>query len=242
MSIDRGPRRDRAALAKVRLGRQIANALRREILEGELKPGQHLMQQEICEQFGTSRMPARDALMLLTYEGFLTEDNFGHLIVAEFGRRDLEDAYLIEARLRGLACRLVAESRTTGQLDELRATHEEFKRAAEAGNGDAIVDISWSFHRKIDRMAGSPRLLAALSASTSHVARGRLAALPEWAAKIVQMQQEVLSAIEGKEATRAENAMAQHVAEAGRYFIDYLGQRGVLAATAPHGTDVVGSD
>lgn len=45
--------------------------LKQEILDLELKPGQLLKETEICERFGVSRTPARDAIRLLQEQGFV---------------------------------------------------------------------------------------------------------------------------------------------------------------------------
>ena len=74
-------------LARARFGSQIAEALRNDILFGRVESGKRLSQVELCERFGTSRMPVRDALRQLTYEGFLIDDGKGHAVVAPVTRR-----------------------------------------------------------------------------------------------------------------------------------------------------------
>src|ERR1700740_1845683 len=56
------------------LGKQIAEALRREIVLGIIPSGTKLSQRQLCEKFGTSRMPGRDGLKLLSHEGLVTTD------------------------------------------------------------------------------------------------------------------------------------------------------------------------
>ena len=53
-------------LDRTPLGQRIADALRHDILFGRLAPGTKLAQTQVCERFGTSRMPVRDALRQLT--------------------------------------------------------------------------------------------------------------------------------------------------------------------------------
>ena len=49
----------------------VFDTLKKEILDLELKPGQSISENEICERFGVSRTPARDALKRLQEQGFV---------------------------------------------------------------------------------------------------------------------------------------------------------------------------
>ena len=53
-------------------GEQVFETLKREILDLKLEPGRMISENEICERFGVSRTPVRDALRLLQ-EHFLFE-------------------------------------------------------------------------------------------------------------------------------------------------------------------------
>ena len=49
----------------------VTEKLREEIYTGNLKPGQELVQEKISEQLGVSRMPVREALLLLENAGLV---------------------------------------------------------------------------------------------------------------------------------------------------------------------------
>lgn len=49
----------------------VYESLKRDILDLELKPGQLLKETELCERFGVSRTPVRDALRMLQEQGFV---------------------------------------------------------------------------------------------------------------------------------------------------------------------------
>ena len=52
-------------------GDLVADRLRRQILSGELRDGQHLTQEDIAARLGTSRVPVREALVILEQEGWV---------------------------------------------------------------------------------------------------------------------------------------------------------------------------
>ena len=49
----------------------VESVLKREILDLKLEPGRMISENEICERFGVSRTPVRDALRLLQEQGFV---------------------------------------------------------------------------------------------------------------------------------------------------------------------------
>ena len=51
-------------------GELVYETLKQEILDLRLKPGQMISENDICERFGVSRTPVRDALRLLQEQGF----------------------------------------------------------------------------------------------------------------------------------------------------------------------------
>ena len=58
-------------LARRSSGELIADRLRRQILSGDLGPGERLTQEDIAAQLGTSRVPVREALVILEQEGWV---------------------------------------------------------------------------------------------------------------------------------------------------------------------------
>jgi DNA-binding GntR family transcriptional regulator len=63
--------RARSPLTRRSSGAMVADFLRRQIISGELAPGQRLTQEDIAEELGTSRVPVREALVILEQEGFV---------------------------------------------------------------------------------------------------------------------------------------------------------------------------
>ncbi len=59
----------------------VADELRSLIIRGALLPGEHLGQTQLAERFGRSKVPIREALKLLSSEGFLRHDrNRGYFV------------------------------------------------------------------------------------------------------------------------------------------------------------------
>ncbi len=63
---------DTGAAAHGAAGRRIADALRRDILDGVLAPGTRIRQERLAEEYGASRVPVREAIRALEGEGLVT--------------------------------------------------------------------------------------------------------------------------------------------------------------------------
>ena len=61
----------RSPLSRRSSGELVADRLRSQIISGELSPGQRLNQEDIATQLGTSRVPVREALVILEQEGWV---------------------------------------------------------------------------------------------------------------------------------------------------------------------------
>lgn len=212
-------------LERSTLGSRIAEAIRRDILFGKLGAGTKLAQQQVCERFGTSRMPVRDALRQLAYEGFLVSDGVGHSIVAKMSRRDIEDSFLIEGQLHGLAARRVAENGDPEHIRELVERHEAL--VAASSDSQKAAELNWHLHRRINRMANSRKLVVALRTLAMSIPRDLFVEFPQWIERANQEHAEIVGAISAGHGERTADLMREHVAEAGRDLVRYLESKGV---------------
>jgi DNA-binding GntR family transcriptional regulator len=65
------PARAHSQLSRRSSGELVADHLRRQIITGQLGPGQRLTQEDIAVRLGTSRVPVREALVILEQEGWV---------------------------------------------------------------------------------------------------------------------------------------------------------------------------
>lgn len=95
--------------------------LRRQIIDGELRPGQALRDAELTVKLGVGRTPLREALMLLAEEGLVTTYHRQGTFVSDVTIRDLQQALEIRAALDVLVARLCIARASDAELDALEA-------------------------------------------------------------------------------------------------------------------------
>jgi DNA-binding GntR family transcriptional regulator len=124
-----------SAITYVNIQDSVVNGIRQMILNGHLKPGDRLRQDELANSFGVSTMPIREALRQLQAEGLVVFRPRRGATVVRFTVSDYEEIYLIREELETLACRWVAEDFSRIPIDRLELLLEEIE-TAETNQGD----------------------------------------------------------------------------------------------------------
>ncbi|HSN91215.1 MAG TPA: GntR family transcriptional regulator [Anaeromyxobacteraceae bacterium] len=112
-------------IVKGSLHNEAVTRIRDMITEGHLEPGSKISEKHLCELFGISRTPLREALKVLATEGLLELLPNRGARVARHTRKDLGDLFHVMAALEGLAGELACQNVTADALDEIRALHHE---------------------------------------------------------------------------------------------------------------------
>jgi DNA-binding GntR family transcriptional regulator len=124
------PARAQSPLARRSSGELVADRLRRQIITGELEPNQRLNQEDIAAQLGTSRVPVREALVILEQEGFVKMEmqRGGFVLPIETSVTDNAEVWDLIFGLvaRRAVARLTPdlEARLSDIAGDLRATHD----------------------------------------------------------------------------------------------------------------------
>jgi DNA-binding GntR family transcriptional regulator len=84
-------------------------ALRDYIVEGNLADGARIPERLLCDRFGISRTPLREALKVLAAEGLIDLLPNRGARVREFGSEDLRELFDVMGGLEALAGRLACE-------------------------------------------------------------------------------------------------------------------------------------
>src|SRR5262249_42225193 len=94
------------------LSERIHDAVLDAICSGELKAGARITQEELAKNFGVSRQPVLQAMMLLRREGFLIDAGRKGVQVAPLDMQQVKNLYVVRGALDGAAARLAAANYT----------------------------------------------------------------------------------------------------------------------------------
>lgn len=140
----------------------VLRKLRREILDGVIKPGERIRQEAIARQCRTSRIPVREALKQLETEGLVTLRSHVGARAARLDLAELDEIYLIRERLEPFAIALSTPNLTEGDHEALRRYVEQMEVVANIDNPSEWIELDRKFHLTTYSGSGLPRLLSVI--------------------------------------------------------------------------------
>jgi DNA-binding GntR family transcriptional regulator len=188
-------------------------ALHREIVAGELSPGERLVEEELAERLGESRGAVRAALLRLDHDGLVVrERNRG----ARVRRVTVEEAVeVLEARaaLESLAAGHAALRRTGAEQLELGSLVAEMAKLHAAGELLAMSERNATLHRRILEISRHAVALDVCSRLHSQIVRFqfRTVLAPGRSPKSLSEHQAIVDAIAASDRRAAERAMRKHL-------------------------------
>jgi GntR family transcriptional regulator, vanillate catabolism transcriptional regulator len=155
------PRGDSTQTIKATLG------LRQLIFDGEIPPGERLVELALVQRLGVSRTPLRLALTALEHEGLVASLPGGGFAVREFTRAEIDDAIELRGALEGTAARFAAERlESQAELDAIRAVVARLDEVVHDPSPDAVlvyVELNEAFHAELVALAKSELLARELA-------------------------------------------------------------------------------
>lgn len=124
-------------------GQKIASGLREAILSGDYSPGERLVQEEVAERFGGSRLTVREALKDLESDGLVTFVANAGARVAQLSLTECIEVYQMRERIEPLLIRYSADALDQQRLDTLTAMAQELEKV---DSPDEFVDLDRNFH------------------------------------------------------------------------------------------------
>ncbi|MEH0579989.1 MULTISPECIES: GntR family transcriptional regulator [Streptomyces] len=183
--------------------------LRQEIIAGRLRPGDRLVERELADRFGVSRVPVREAIRALVAEGFVLFETPRRTVVRRLSPTDVKELFELREALEVYAAGLAAARATPEDLADLRELLASAAHATETGDAEAITDINTRFHDRLLAMAGNTLLI-----SVMEPVGGRLQWLTrrneEWP-QLLTEHQELYDAIASGDPERARAHALNHV-------------------------------
>jgi DNA-binding GntR family transcriptional regulator len=205
----------------------LVEALRDEIVRGDLAPGQYLRLEEIAARFDFSTMPVREALRDLEAEGLVTIFPHRGAMVTRLSPDELEDIYDMRVTLEEMATRLAVPFLTEATLAELTSLVEQMDN--HLGDVATFVRLNHQFHLTFYAASGRRhlceinRMLRYRSQHYLHVFI--VEAKTDHMPPTQQEHRAILEACKRGDAEEAAALVREHVAQVGHAIIEYVRQR-----------------
>lgn len=196
----------------------VADAIRKAIFNGSLKPGARLVEVSIAQQMGMSRGPVRESLRFLEKEGLVTRSPRRGTCVASLTADDVEELYSFRSVLESFAIRRAMQHITAEDIDHIRNLIGQVRQVLDSGDGVPKNDLAIQVHREICRLSRHKRLLDAWT-TIGHqiwlcnaIATHMELPLP----RKMLTHEDLLEALESNDPDFAEHTIKEHILTTGR--------------------------
>ena len=216
----------------------VAETLRREILRGELPPGQPLLQDHIAARFAVSQSSVREALRRLESLALVASVRNRGTFVATLTIAQVEEMYEIRLALELIALRHKFTQLTQEALGEAEALLEDMEKDPETAFflGETHKKYHAVFYDNADRKLGKDilqNIYGNLTRLWVDFIRKKPSMARRYEGRSRQQHRDLLDAAQSRDLARAESVLTQHINDARELLVSHL--READAGRAPEG-------
>ena len=192
---------------------QIYRALRGDILNAVLRPGEAISEARMALQFGVSRTPVRESFKRLVEDGFLVVVPQVGTFVAPIDLAAVYDSQFVRETLE---CRtVVLAARHIDDAGKAALEHHIRQEERDLASGDqaSFFRHDDAFHAEISRLAGHPAVWSLIESVKAQLDRVRCLSLESatWPSMIMREHQGIAESISDGNEAQAEKAMRAHL-------------------------------
>jgi DNA-binding GntR family transcriptional regulator len=197
--------------------------IRNRILGGSLRQGAKVDQAALAADLGVSRLPIREALIVLESEGLIRGIPRRGAFVSPLSREDVRDHYRIFGFVSGLAAERAVAHITEDDLAAMTALADAMEATSD---GKELDEANTRFHSIVNRASGSQRLRSTLASLSRSLPTPSYRPLPEWPETAHRDHRSLIAALQERDAVAARKVTADHFSAVAEQSIAYLEQQG----------------
>jgi len=154
----------------ISLREQVVEQIRTAIIEGQLKPNDHIVEAKLTRQLGVSRTPVREALILLVREGLVVAEPNRGAFVRAFDENDVDVIFSMRTTLENFAAELVINELTAEDHAWLNQAITNQRHSIEQGDFKQVRTIDMSFHQYLINKSKHPLLIRSWTEIVAQIA------------------------------------------------------------------------
>jgi len=184
----------------------IVENIEQQIIDGTLKPGEHIIEAALCKKWDISRSPIREAYRIMESRGYVERIPRRGVYVAKVSPQEAEDIYRIRANLESLATYLAVKNMDPETLKQMKALHRKMIKLAEKEDLSEYYRFNLRFHKILTNACGNKRLIQMIDTFVKQTWRYRVEVLyiPGRLKASIENHEKIIRSIERGDAEQAE--------------------------------------
>jgi DNA-binding GntR family transcriptional regulator len=213
---------------------ELVPLVRNMVIGGELQPGDKIPEQALCERFGVSRTPLREALKVLAAEGLLQLSLNRGATVAKITSEEVDQLFPIMGALEGLAGESACVRMSRKQFSHLQQLHDDMLEAYERGEWGLYIRLNRDIHESLFEFAGNAALSALYNSLMVRIHSVRFVAKksPQRWKQAVQDHEKLMAALRARNAPLVREILHEHLRHKAEMVHEAMGQGAIPAQNA----------
>lgn len=203
---------------------QIANIIRKRILDGYYASNQKLVERELSQEFNISATPIKEAFRILESEQLVYTIPRKGTMVTSIKNGAFLDFMMARSSLEGAIAGIATKKLTDEDIEEMDSILKKASEYIESGDAKEAAAINERFHNVIRKACGNSYLLKILESIKDHENYQRTNALKDIEERKVGFQEhcEILNALKERDEEKAEDLMRKHIRRSGLFAFDRI--------------------
>ncbi|MCZ7547473.1 MAG: GntR family transcriptional regulator [Anaerolineae bacterium] len=208
----------------------VYDALRNAVIQGDLKPGERLVIEDLANSLGVSPIPVREALRQLEGDGFVTIEPYVGAMVTEMKPTMICEIFELLAVLETISGRAACERMTEADLNTMSEHLTRMDAALDDPNQWSQYNIA--FHLLICEHARTPLVRNTMAKAFDHWDRLRNHYIEDvFVHRLDRAQRqhhEMVETLRRRDADAFVALTQQHNRDALAAYVDYLASKGII--------------
>lgn len=200
------------AIQRTHLHDEVLAKLRAMILRGDMAPGERVQERALCEQFGISRTPLREALKVLAASGLVELWPRRGARIAPLRADEVAETFDVIAILEREAGGVAATLLDDAGVDELCRLHRTMLGHARAQEFEKLLQVDLQIHRTLVEVGGNRMLATVHEGLAIRVERARfiVSTDPERLQHSMEEHEVIMQALLARDPARVAEALHHH--------------------------------
>lgn len=199
-------------LEKKNMSEDLVALIKQKIIDGELNPGDRIVEMKLAREFGISQSPVRESIRHLSGEGIITIVPNKGPVVNKLEGRDISEVYSLRSSLEGLAIHLTTQHAADEEIRELADFYDNMGARLNDDSVPSLLKDSLFLHQSIIRLSNHTRLIKVYESISFQIELvNRILGMAATKQKEYDDHRELIEAMLKRDPAHAEQVMRKHI-------------------------------
>ncbi|MCF6094021.1 GntR family transcriptional regulator [Microaerobacter geothermalis] len=204
------------------LQEKVTATLRDAILSQKFAQGERLVQEELAEMLGVSRMPIREALRRLEMEGLVEMVPHKGAVVTTLSQDDIEEIYYLRSKMEGLAVEKSLNHLKKEDIILLEELVEKMDHSIKTNNIPQFTQLNDQFHRLLRKGCEWKRIEMVIQTLWNGYPPYAPNLMPDTMSQSNQEHKIMVDTVKEKDPVKLRSIMEMHIIRTGQAMLKYF--------------------